>query len=252
MIGQIPLLSAEQEVDLSKRIHAGAEAAHILQGATQMQRKIERSMRTQKRRILVDEAAGDKEKLQTDQIRLRRLSEEYKRFSKAAGLRTQNERAQVSGFGRGQAARAAGAIRKMGPENIRLYELDISRRTTLRANPNLALPNAENAVLQEEKFTKYLFNPDNQRGWAKGVAFQKRLGYDADSWSELRDEIRSRAPLFPVKAKGDNGHGMTYEQKLILFGKNGTPANVVVSWIVEDGRPRMTSAYIKEVKEHGN
>ena len=31
LIGQIPLLSAEQEVELSKRIHAGAEAAHILQ-----------------------------------------------------------------------------------------------------------------------------------------------------------------------------------------------------------------------------
>ena len=30
-IGQIPLLSAEQEVELSRRIHAGAEAAHILQ-----------------------------------------------------------------------------------------------------------------------------------------------------------------------------------------------------------------------------
>ena len=29
-IGQIPLLSAEQEIELSKRIHAGAEAAHIL------------------------------------------------------------------------------------------------------------------------------------------------------------------------------------------------------------------------------
>ena len=29
-IGQIPLLSADQEVELSKRIHAGAEAAHIL------------------------------------------------------------------------------------------------------------------------------------------------------------------------------------------------------------------------------
>ncbi len=29
-IGQIPLLSAEQEISLSKRIHAGAEAAHIL------------------------------------------------------------------------------------------------------------------------------------------------------------------------------------------------------------------------------
>jgi RNA polymerase primary sigma factor len=30
-IGQIPLLSAEQEVELSRRIHAGAEAAHVLQ-----------------------------------------------------------------------------------------------------------------------------------------------------------------------------------------------------------------------------
>ena len=34
-IGQIPLLSAEQEVDLSKRIHSGAEAAHILQADRQ-------------------------------------------------------------------------------------------------------------------------------------------------------------------------------------------------------------------------
>lgn len=77
--------------------------------ATQMQRKLETAMRKQKRRILVDEAAGDQEKLLTDQIKLRRLSEEYKRFSKAAGLRTQPERAQVAGFGRGQAARAAAA-----------------------------------------------------------------------------------------------------------------------------------------------
>ena len=79
--------------------------------ATQMQRKIERTMRTQKRRILVDEAAGDNDKLLTDQIKLRRLSEEYKRFSKAVGLRTQPERAQVTGFGGGQAARATAAAK---------------------------------------------------------------------------------------------------------------------------------------------
>lgn len=77
--------------------------------ATQMQRKIERSIRKQKNRILVDESTGDAEKLQPDQIRLRRLNEEYKRFSKATGLRTQNERLQQSGFGKGQAARANAA-----------------------------------------------------------------------------------------------------------------------------------------------
>lgn len=68
--------------------------------ATQQQRKIERTIRKQKNRILVDESTGDKDKLLTDQIRLRRLNEEYKRFSNAAGLRTQHERAQVAGFGK--------------------------------------------------------------------------------------------------------------------------------------------------------
>ena len=56
------------------------------------------------KRILVDEATGDTEKLQIDQIRLQRLKQEYNRFSKATGLRTQPERAQVSGFGVKQAA----------------------------------------------------------------------------------------------------------------------------------------------------
>lgn len=55
----------------------------------------------------MDEAAGDKEKLLTDQIKLQRYKQEYTRFSKAAGLRAENERAQVAGFGRGEAVRAA-------------------------------------------------------------------------------------------------------------------------------------------------
>ena len=75
--------------------------------AAQKQRQVERSIRRQKNRILVDEAAGDEEKLLTDQIRLRRLNEEYKRFSKTAGLPTQTERAQIAGFGVKQAREAA-------------------------------------------------------------------------------------------------------------------------------------------------
>ena len=78
--------------------------------ATQMQRRIETAMRRQKKRILVDEATGDEEKLKTDQIKLRRLGQEYKQFSKAAGLRTEPERAQVAGFGRSEAARTAKAV----------------------------------------------------------------------------------------------------------------------------------------------
>ena len=74
--------------------------------ATQRQRRLEASIRRQKRRILVDEAAGDAKKLQTDQIKLQILRQEYSRFSKAAGLRTQLERAEVAKFGWKQAGDA--------------------------------------------------------------------------------------------------------------------------------------------------
>lgn len=67
--------------------------------ATQMQRKLGRAIRAQKRRVMVDEAAGDKEKLRQDKTRLTVLHQRYREFSKAANLRTQYERTEVAGFG---------------------------------------------------------------------------------------------------------------------------------------------------------
>ena len=89
--------------------------------ATQCQRQIEREIRRQKRKILVDEAAGDKEKLQTDQIRYQILNQEYKRFCKAAGLRLQHERMGMTDFGPKQAREAetvAGNVFKNPPKDL--------------------------------------------------------------------------------------------------------------------------------------
>ncbi len=61
--------------------------------ATQHQRQIERSIRAWKRRAMTGTYDGA-------EIRLRLLRAEYRRFSKAAGLRTENERMFVAGFGR--------------------------------------------------------------------------------------------------------------------------------------------------------
>ncbi|WP_197074544.1 minor capsid protein [Geobacillus kaustophilus] len=129
-----------------------------------------------------------------------------------------------------------------------LVKLDYSRRNRLISNPELKLPNAENATAADEKFTKYLFNPDNKKGWAKGVAFTSRLGYNADNWKELQQEIIKRAAIYPATQKGKNNFGELYEQKMILYGKNRRPANVIVGWIVNENTTRMTSTYIKEVK----
>lgn len=91
-------------IDYDGRHYTGYEA-------TQHQRALERAIRKQKRRILIDETIGDAEKLETDQIKLQTLRQEYKRFSKAAGLRTQTERAEVAGFGYKQASAADKAYR---------------------------------------------------------------------------------------------------------------------------------------------
>lgn len=63
--------------------------------ATQKQRQIERTIRKLKRRKASFEAAGLAEEAQTTNVRLRRLNQEYKKFSKAAGLPEQRERMRV-------------------------------------------------------------------------------------------------------------------------------------------------------------
>lgn len=71
---------------------------YTLYEATQRQRKLERTIRKQKRRILVDEATEDQDKLQNDQIRLQIIKQEYARFSKKTGLPMQHARMETAGF----------------------------------------------------------------------------------------------------------------------------------------------------------
>ena len=113
-----------------------------------MQRKLERSMRTQKRRILTSEATGDKDTLAVAQTRLQRLRQEYSRFSKAAGLRTQHERAEVAGFGYKEAARASAAVEKY--EKVRYHNdgtVVVTDDWTKREHPHVPQRYASNAIV---------------------------------------------------------------------------------------------------------
>ncbi len=79
---------------------------------TQKQRVMETAMRKTKREIIAAQASGDDDMFTAKSIRLRRQKEEYAKFSKSAGMLTQNERAQVYGFDRSVAAKASWAVRK--------------------------------------------------------------------------------------------------------------------------------------------
>lgn len=80
--------------------------------ATQRQRYMERSMRKTKRELLAADATGDKDRFTEKSVLLRRQKDEYGKFSKEAGLLTQNERTQVGRFGHSQAGKAVWAGKK--------------------------------------------------------------------------------------------------------------------------------------------
>ncbi|MDO5389424.1 MAG: minor capsid protein, partial [Clostridia bacterium] len=109
------------------------------------------------------------------------------------------------------------------------------------------LPNADKAIIDDRKFSKYLFNVENSDGFAKGKAFTSRLGYDITNYKDLQKEIFYSASRYPAVFKDNNGYGNRYEQKIILYGNNGKPANVVIGWLCNGDSTKMTSAYIKEV-----
>lgn len=70
----------------------------------------------------MDEAAGDKEKLAQDQTRLNVLQQRYAQFSKEAGLRTQEERTEVAGFGeRLNVAAQTGKPLDKSVENVTMF-----------------------------------------------------------------------------------------------------------------------------------
>ena len=133
------------------------------------------------------------------------------------------------------------------PVKWKYTKLDYKRQNELMEHPERKLPNAENASASDKKFSQYLFGGVHAEGLAKGKAFTSRLGYNSHNWQELQNAISKSATKYPAVFKHNNGFVDMYEQRIILYGLNGTPANVVVGWSVGDGKTVMASAYIKEV-----
>jgi len=79
---------------------------------SQIQRKMEREIREQKRRAVAFEAAGDKEDLLTAQLKLKSKEAQLKDFLGKTDRVRLREREQVLGFGHSQASKAVWAQRK--------------------------------------------------------------------------------------------------------------------------------------------
>ena len=141
-------------------------------------------------------------------------------------------------------------LRYNDTEIFSFIKLDYMRRKDLIKHPEKALPSSKNFVLDDKKFTNYLFGGNLENGLAKGRAIKSRLGYDLSNWQDFKKEIAQASSKYPVLIKGEDQFGVTYEQKIILYGLKGKPANLVVGWKYDEERKHLhlTSVYIKEVK----
>lgn len=101
-----------EDIDPQPFTYQGKEYTHYQ--ATQQQRKIERALRAVKRRMLGEKAAGLEDAYKASAVKYKRLNEEYDRFSAAAGLRPQRERANIPEFGAKEAREALKAASNQG------------------------------------------------------------------------------------------------------------------------------------------
>ena len=236
-----PQYTVEELEEFRRQNEAGIdfEGKHYtLYEATQRQRSLERSIRKTKRKILIDEATGDAEKLQWDQIRLVRTREEYHRFSKAAGLPEQFERMEKAGFTwkHGKVAvEVARPIIKFDAEHLAKEESEL-------------LPKYKLAAIPDEKLTGYALNMDHPVGRNKAIVFQKVLGYNVDNRDILLRQVRSGLAKYRAIEKQNTQYGRPFEVTMMICGANGRYAPVKTAWQIDNGSetPRLVSIYVDE------
>lgn len=107
----------------------------------------------------------------------------------------------------------------------------------------MPFPDAEHAIVTEEKLCDYLLNSSHAVGGPKAIWFAS-IGYSVDNWQELADDLLRQARNSDNFIAKPSPYGIKYE----VSGEIGRPgfrsALLVSVWIVdEDGPPRLVTAY---------
>lgn len=141
---------------------------------TQKQRAMETAMRRTKREIIAAEASGDEDMLTAKSILLRRQREEYAKFSKEAGLLTQNERTQVYGFGKSVAQKARWKADKA--MNNSLSSSAKKSLTPPKNNAKMSVTEVGSKIFSEENRIKML----QHERIISGNKYEKAVVYNSD------------------------------------------------------------------------
>jgi hypothetical protein len=106
------------------------------------------------------------------------------------------------------------------------------------------LPNAEKAIIQAEKITRYLLDFDHEDGKTK-AAFFVRFGFDPNDWQVLEQAILQHALENPVVAQTETAFGIKYTVEGGLNCPDGRKPGVRTTWQIDKGKdvPRLITAH---------
>lgn len=107
----------------------------------------------------------------------------------------------------------------------------------------MAFPDAENAIVTEDKLCEYLLNPSYPVGGSKAAWFAS-IGYSRQNWQVLRDDLLAIATTCDNFIAKSSPYGTKYE----TVGELGTDPQrlrkIVAVWIVEKNLPpRLITAF---------
>ena len=114
----------------------------------------------------------------------------------------------------------------------------------------MKLPNAERAVVEQEKIVEYLLNPAHRYGASK-ARFFGQFGFQPEAREVLAVALRGHGEQNEVTKVRETGFGLRYEVEGELAAPDGRRPRVRTVWQVDEGQiaPRLLTAYPLEKKE---
>ncbi len=130
-------------------------------------------------------------------------------------------------------------------EEYNLTKYNYKLRNETKYNPE----NIVNDIsVAPEKYTKYLFDGNNEKGLIKGRLIDKVLGFNKDNYMDFDKLIKENISSFPKRYRGADEYGETYEVNMVLKGLKDRQAKVTVGVKKTDDKYKLTSVYIEKLK----
>ncbi len=106
------------------------------------------------------------------------------------------------------------------------------------------VPNADQAVIAQDKLCHYLLNIDHERGGSK-ARLLVAMGYSLDQWQRLEADLRAQHLIVDVDRIVDSDYGPRYEIVAALVGPAGRSVVFRSVWQIDTGSvvPRLITMY---------